>query len=144
MKLRDIMTKDVKVISPDASLKECAKLMDDVDVGAIPVCDNDRLKGIITDRDIVIRAVSDGQDPNQVKVRDAMTSPIIYSYDDEDVHDAAKLMEEKQIRRLVVLDRNKRMCGICSLGDIAVETHDRSLSGEVTEKVSEHVKGKAA
>ena len=137
MQLRDLMTRSVQDIPPAATLKEAAEKMRSLDIGALPVCDNNQLVGMITDRDITVRAVADGRDPNQAKVRDAMTGQLAYCYEDEDVQKAVKLMEEKQIRRLPVFDRNQRLCGIVSLGDIATRTHDERLSGEVLEQVSE-------
>ena len=140
MDLKELMTTDVKVIHPDAILKDAAAIMDDVDVGALPVCDGDRLVGIITDRDIVIRSISAGQDPNSTRVRDAMTSPVIYCFEDQTVDEVAKMMEDKQIRRLPVLNRDKRLVGIVALGDIAVEPAEEKLGGEILAKVSESEK----
>lgn len=137
MKLKDVMTRDIQDIAPDCSLKRAAETMRALDVGALPVCENKRLTGMITDRDIAIRAVADGRDPNQTNVRDAMSGSLIYCYEDEDISKAVKLMEEKQIRRLPVLDRNHQLCGIVSLGDLATRVRDDRLSGEVLERVSE-------
>jgi len=143
-KLKEVMTTDVEVISPNATLREVADKMKSIDAGAIPVCDKDRLVGIITDRDIVLRALASGNDLNKMYAHDVMTSPIVYCFEDEDVSEAAHIMEEKQIRRLVVLNQNKRLVGIVSLGDIAVKSGSDQLSGQVLEKVSEPVRGKAA
>jgi CBS domain-containing protein len=92
---------------------------------------------MITDRDITVRAVADGRDPRQSTVREAMTGQAIFCYEDEEIERAARLMEEKQIRRLPVFDRNQRLCGIVSLGDLATRLGDDRLSGEVLEQVSE-------
>ena len=137
MQLKDVMTRKVQDIGPQASLKEAAEKMRTLDIGALPVCENDKLVGMITDRDIAVRAVAQGQDPNRATVRDAMTGQMFFCYEDEDVQKAAKLMEEKQIRRLPVFDRSKRFCGIVSLGDIATRIHDEHLSAQVLEQVSE-------
>ncbi|OFZ18279.1 MAG: hypothetical protein A2X94_07530 [Bdellovibrionales bacterium GWB1_55_8] len=138
MQLKDIMTTQVEIITPDATVEAAAKKMDDTDVGALPVCDNDRLVGIITDRDIVVRSISVGQDPKQTFVRDVMTtSSIIYAFEDDQVEGAAELMEKKQVRRLPIMNRKKRMVGMVSLGDLAVHVKDQKLAGEVIEKVSE-------
>lgn len=134
--IKDIMTSPVHVIHPESSLKDAAKVMDDEDVGVLAGCDGDRLVGIISDRDIVCRSISAGQDPNLTLVRDAMTSPIIYCFEDQDVGGVAALMKEKQIRRIPVLTRNKRLCGIVSLGDLATGTRDERLSGGTLEQVS--------
>jgi CBS domain-containing protein len=137
MQLRDLMTRGVEEIPPQATLREAAQKMKSLDIGALPVCENDKLVGMITDRDIAVRAVAAGQDPNRATVRDAMTEQLFYCYEDEDVEKAAKLMEEKQVRRLPVFDHQMRVCGIISLGDIATRAHDDRLSGEVLEQVSE-------
>jgi CBS domain-containing protein len=141
MQVSEIMTPRVECTRPDATLREAAQMMRDLDVGPLPVCgDNDRLEGIITDRDIVIRAVSEGQDPSKIPVRDVMTPGIIYCYEDQDVSEAAQLMEENQVRRIVVLNSDKRLVGIVSLGDLAVDTHDEQLAGHTLEAVSEPAK----
>lgn len=111
--------------------------MKSCDFGALPVCSNDRLIGMITDRDIAVRAVADGRDPNYTQVDGTMSEQLVYCFEDQDVSEAAKLMEENQIRRLPILDRNKRLVGIISLGDIATRVHDEQLCGEVLERVSE-------
>jgi len=137
MKLSEIMTRDVVVIQPDDSVQSAAKKMRDRDIGFLPVCDGETLIGVLSDRDITIRALADGMDLNIMLGRDLMTAPAIYCYDDQDVSEAAKLMEENQIRRLVVLSREgERLVGVVSLGDLARnEPPDRS--GKVLQKVSE-------
>jgi CBS domain-containing protein len=137
MQLKDVMTREVEVIRPDATLHEAAEKMKTLDVGPLPVCDRDRLVGMITDRDITVRATAQGWVPGLTKVRDVMTQDVTYCFEDQDVEEAARLMEEKQIRRLVVLNRDKRLVGIVSLGDLAVRTGDEELAGEVLEEVSE-------
>jgi len=138
MQIKEIMTWGVECIDPNATLQEAAQKMRQLDVGSLPVCgDNDRLVGMITDRDITVRAVADGQDPYATRIGDVMTANIVYCFDDQNVDEAARLMEENQIRRLVVLDRNKRMIGIVSLGDLAVDVGDEHLVGQALEAVSE-------
>ncbi len=137
MLLKDIMTRDVQVIPPGAPVKVAAEKMKALDVGPLPVCDGDRLVGILTDRDIAVRAVAEGRDPKRTKVRDIMTPEVVYAFEDQDVEEAARLMRDRQLRRLVVLNREKRLTGIVSLGDLAVETRDKTLAGDVLEKVSE-------
>ena len=137
MKLKDIMTPNPRCVSPDDSLQEAARTMRDLDVGPVPVCDHDRLAGMITDRDITVRAVAEGKDPRTTKVREVMTGEIIYAFEDQDVQEAARTMQERQVRRLVVLNRDKRLLGIVSLGDLAVKAGDERLSGEALEQVSE-------
>ena len=137
MKLSEIMTRDVIVLQPDDSLQSAAKMMRDRNIGFLPVCDGDDLIGVISDRDITIRALADGMDVNIMLGRDLMTTPAIYCFDDQEVSEAAKIMAENQIRRLVILSReDKRLVGVISLGDLARnETADRS--GQVLQKVSE-------
>lgn len=137
MQLRDVMTQDIQDIPPGATLKQAAQTMRSLDVGALPVCENNKVIGMITDRDIATRAVAEGRDPGEAQVRDAMTGELIFCYEDDTVENAAAIMEEKQIRRLPVMDRNQRLCGIVSLGDLATRNRDDRLSGEVLERVSE-------
>lgn len=141
MKIQDIMTRNVEVIQPDSALREAADKMKSIDVGSLPVCDNRKLVGMITDRDIATRAVAEGRDPTGTKVRDAMTPDLIYCYEDQDVKEAAKMMEQHQIRRLPILNREHQLVGIVALGDLAVEAKNK-LSGEVLEEVSEPAKPK--
>jgi CBS domain-containing protein len=138
MQLKDVMTPNPECIRPDATLQEAACKMRDLDVGPLPVRgDDDRLAGMITDRDIAVRAVAEGKDPKTTPVREVMTEDVVFGFEDQDVADAARVMEQKQIRRLVVLNRDKRLVGIVSLGDLAVETGARPTAGEVLREVSE-------
>lgn len=137
MQLKEIMTRGVEVIHPDATLAEAARKMKDFDVGPLPVCDGDRLVGMLTDRDITVRATAAGQDPNTTRVREAMSEEIVYCFEDDDVTEAARLMEERQIRRLVVLNRDKRLVGIVSLGDLAVHAAEEAVAEEALEAISE-------
>ncbi len=137
MKIQQIMTKPVHFIPPTCTLRDAARKMRDLNVGALPVGENDRLLGMLTDRDIAIKGTAEGLNPETTDVRALVSSPIIYCYEDQDVEEAARLMEVKQIRRLVVLNRQKRLVGILSLGDIATRTGNEALSGEALEKISE-------
>lgn len=134
MQIADIMTRDVDVLGPDAPLSEAARHMRDRDIGSIPVVENDRLIGMVTDRDIVIRCVADGHDVSET-VSQAMTPKIRYCFADEDVKDVARNMSEECIRRLPVVDRDKRLVGIVSLGDIS-KRHERA-AGETLEHIVE-------
>jgi CBS domain-containing protein len=136
MLLRDMMTATIEDIPVDATLMQAAAKMKQLDIGALPVRENNRLVGMITDRDIAVRAVAEGHDPQRTSVRDAMSRDICFCYEDDSVESAAKLMEEKQIRRLPVYDRSQRAIGMVSLGDLAVRNHDERLSGEVLDRVS--------
>jgi len=111
--------------------------MKNMEVGPLPVCDHDRLVGMITDRDITVRATAEGLDPWTTHVSEVMTPDVVYCFEDDHVSEAVRLMEEKQIRRLVVLSRDKRLVGIVTLGDLAVETGDAALSAHALEAVSE-------
>lgn len=139
MKLRDVMTPDVEIISPNNTVFEAATKMRELDVGVLPVCDGDRLRGMITDRDIVVHGLANRRNPDQAKVSDVMTKGVIYCYEDEDVRDAINLMREHQIRRLIILDRNKRLCGIVSLGDIAIESGGGRIAGKAIADISEPI-----
>jgi CBS domain-containing protein len=136
MRIREVMTTDVELTNPDASLKEAAMAMRDGDFGALPVGENDRLVGMLTDRDMTVRAVAEGTDPNSTTVRDAMSQGIDYCFDDDPVEDAAKLMSSKQIRRLPVLNHDKRLVGIVALRDLAVESSSIRPAAETLSDVS--------
>lgn len=136
MKLREIMSDNVEVIHPDDTLQTAAEKMRDRDIGFLPVCDGERLIGVLTDRDLITRALADGLESKAMLGRDLVTSPAIYCFDDQGVDEAAKLMHDNQIRRLVVLSRDKQMVGVISLGDLAM-TADDKLSGDVLQSVSE-------
>jgi len=137
MLVKEIMTPDVEVISPGDTLEHAARRMAELDVGPLPVCEGKRVMGMITDRDITVRATAAGCDPKTTLVSDAMSQDIISCYEDQDVREAAKLMKEKQIRRLLVLNRADELVGIVSLGDLATEAEDQGQPGEVLKKVSE-------
>jgi CBS domain-containing protein len=138
MKIRDIMTPGVECISPTESIAEAAERMRKLDVGSLPVCgDENKLVGIITDRDITIRATAHSCDPCCTCVGDVMTPDIVTCFEDEDVQVIVDAMESKQIRRLAVLNRDKQLVGIVSLGDLAVRTPDERVSGETLERVSQ-------
>jgi CBS domain-containing protein len=132
-----VMTRDVECVRPDATVQEAASRMKDLEVGPLPVCENDRLVGMLTDRDITVRATAEGWDPWTTHVREVMTGDVVYCFDDQDISEAAELMKQHQVRRLVVLNRDKRLVGIVSLGDLAVETGDDQLTGHTLEAVSE-------
>jgi CBS domain-containing protein len=137
MKLKDILTKDPQVIGPEALICEAGKLMKQHDIGMLPVCDGERLVGAITDRDLAVRAIAEGRDPLKTKVRDVMTPGIFWCFEDQSLEEAAELMEEKQIRRIAVVNGNKRLVGIASLGDFAVRSKDDRLTEELLECVSQ-------
>jgi CBS domain-containing protein len=136
MKLKEIMTHDVEVIHPDDSLQTAAQKMRDRDIGFLPVCDGDRLIGTVTDRDMIVRVIAEGRDPTTIIGRNLATTPVIYCFEDQSVDEAARIMQENQIRRLVILNRDKRLVGVVSLGDLA-RNRPADRSGEVLQSVSE-------
>lgn len=117
MKVREAMTGDVRLTAPDRSIREAAEMMADQDIGALPIGENDRLVGMITDRDIAVRAVARGLGPD-TKIRDVMSSEVKYCFEDEDLDDAAQNMGDIKVRRLPVLNRDKRLVGIISISDL--------------------------
>ena len=119
MRVSEAMTREVRVATPGQSIRDVAKIMDEINAGSVPVGENDRLVGMITDRDIAIRAVAQGKGPD-TPVRDVMTSEqVLYCYDDEELEQVAKNMSDQQVRRLPVVNRQKRLVGIVSFGDVA-------------------------
>jgi CBS domain-containing protein len=137
MKVNEVMTRGAACTQPEATLQEAAERMKSLDVGALPVCQDDRLVGMLTDRNIAVRSVAEGQDPWTDRVRDIMTPEVFFCFEDQDVNDVAELMQAKQVRRLPVLNRDKRLVGIVSLGDLAVRTGNELLAGRTLEEVSE-------
>jgi CBS domain-containing protein len=119
MRVNEAMTRDVVLANPDETIQQAARMMASLDAGVLPVSDGDRLVGMITDRDIAIRGIAEGMGPN-AKVRDVMSAEVKYCFDDQDLDEATRNMAEIQVRRLPVVDRDKRLVGILSLGDIAV------------------------
>jgi CBS domain-containing protein len=134
-KLSEVMTRNVQVISPDATIKEAAQQMRGGDFGMLPVGENDRMIGAISDRDIAIRAIAEGKQSN-TRVRDVMSDGIVWAYDSDSVEEAARLMSEHQIRRLPVVDKDKRLVGIVALGDFAVESADIVPAAEALAEIS--------
>lgn len=138
MLIKEIMTKDCQCIRPSSTLSDAAKEMKRLDVGSLPVCgDDDKLAGMLTDRDIVVRAIADDKSPDETQVQDAMTSNVSYCFDDEATDQAVENMKGQQIRRLIVLNRDKKLVGIVSLGDLATKGKDDELSGKTLEQISE-------
>ena len=137
MKVKDAMHKGCEWVAPETPVPQIAKKMKDLDVGAVPVGENDRLVGMVTDRDIACRAVANGKDCSKLTARDVMTKGIIFCRENEDLDDAIQIMEQKQVRRLPVLNEEKRMVGILSIGDVS-HAASHELTGEVTAAVSAH------
>ena len=141
MKIAECMSADVQVVQPDQPIREAAQFMLRADAGSMPVCDGDRLVGMITDRDIAVRAVAEGRGPD-TPVRDAMTDHIDYCFDDDDVEEVAVKMSDAQVRRFPVVSRDdNRLVGIVSLGDLSQADHDdaaRAALEGITEPGGEH------
>lgn len=137
MRLTDVMTRNPEAVSPDTSVFEAAEKMKSLDVGFLPVCEGKKVSGVVTDRDIVLRLVAEGRDPQSTPVRDVMTTGVETLPEDADVDEAVALMEREQIRRIVVTDGGSGCVGVVSLGDLAVKTHDDARCGHALEEVSE-------
>jgi len=138
MKISEIMTTDIKKATPDNTLADIAAMMRDEDIGALPVVQDGELRGIVTDRDIVVRAIAEGKEPTTATVQEVLSEELESVEPDDDVEDAADLMASRQIRRLPVVQRGK-LIGMVSLGDIAVK-HEESTASHALEGVSEGVK----
>ena len=136
MQVSDVMTMGAQCIRPSNSLQEAALMMKYLNVETLPVCDNDRWVGLLTDRDVEVRAVAEGYDNRANSVQDVMTVEVRCCFEDQDVQEAAQLMRERQVCRLIVLNNDKRLVGIVALGDLAVETGDEKLAGATLEPVS--------
>ena len=121
MKISEVMTRSVETVSPDQTAKEAASFMLRAEAGSIPVCENDRVIGMITDRDIAVRGVAEGLGPD-APVRDLMSKGVVCAHEDDDLDEVARRMSNEQVRRLPVLDSNERLVGIVSLGDLSRET----------------------
>lgn len=136
MRIAELMTGTVQCVSPEQTIDDAARVMAEHDIGAVPVAENDKPIGVITDRDIAVRAVAQNRDPSTTPVREVMTKQVICCRDTDSVEEAAALMEQHQVRRLLIVDYDECLCGIVSLGDLAVRSRDEQLSQEVLEEVS--------
>lgn len=137
MKVKQAMHAGVDWCAPDTPLSEIARMMRDGDIGAVPIGEDDRLIGMVTDRDIVCRGFADGKDPASLTARAVMTQGIVYCTEDQNLEDAVHIMEKRRIRRMPVLDNKKRMTGMLSLGDLS-HAAGHELTGELAEAVSAH------
>jgi CBS domain-containing protein len=136
MQVSEVMTPNVERVPPETTLREVGMKMRERDIGAIPVYEGDRLVGMITDRDIAIRAVAEGTNLGEMTVRETMSPGIAYCFEDQDIREAGKQMREKKVRRLIVLNRGKRLVGIVSLGDLAAQG-DEKVAGRALEAVAQ-------
>jgi len=135
--VKDIMTKDIKVCTPHDSVTAVAKIMREFECGSVPVCENNKVVGIITDRDIVINVVADGKDTNSVHCHDCMTSDVVTCSSDTDIHECARIMSQHQIRRIPVVE-NENIIGIIAIGDLAKENIYINEAGQALSDISEH------
>lgn len=142
-RVRDVMTEGVSMLSPDQSVSEAAEMMRKDDIGILPVGEDDRLVGMLSDRDIVTRGLAKGLDPGSTKVRDVMSEKVLYCFDDEECEEAASNMGDNQVRRLPVVNRDKRLVGMVSLGDLA-HGGQGAAAGEALEDIAKPGHGKAA
>ena len=137
MKVSEIMTRHVECINPDTSVKDAAEKMKSLDIGFLPICENDRLTGTITDRDITIRVVADGLNPRSVKARDVMTPNAFYCLDDQDIEEVSRRMQETEVKRMLILNRDHKLVGVVSLGDLSRASGVQQLAGETLKQISE-------
>jgi CBS domain-containing protein len=135
MKVKDLMSKNVAAVSPDTSLEEVARMMKEMNIGSVPVCNSGRVVGIVTDRDIIVRELAMGKNPVTTRVEDVMTYGISTASPDMDIHDAAQLMSDKQVRRLPVVE-NERLVGMIAIGDMAVRSKLEDDAGEALSDIS--------
>ncbi len=135
MKVREAMTREVRLARPEQSIQEAAREMAEMDIGALPVEENDRLVGMITDRDITVRAIAQGKGPD-TRVRDVMSTEIKYCFEDQSVDEVTQNMGDLRVRRLPVVNRDKRLVGILSLGDLALEDTSQDEAGEALSQIS--------
>jgi CBS domain-containing protein len=139
MQIAEIMSRDVQLASPKQTVQEAARLMVELDVGAIPVADNDRLVGMLTDRDICVRAVAAGKSPKECRVGEVMSADVKYVFEDETTEDLARNMSTLQVRRMPVLNREKRLVGIVSIGDLATTKGTAAETKDAISGVSERI-----
>jgi CBS domain-containing protein len=137
MQLKEFINYRVEVVQPDDTLQQAAEKMKELDVGSMPVCEGRSLVGMVTDRDITIRATAKGQDPTKTAVREVMTPDVLYCFEDQDVEEAARIMRDNQIRRLFVLNADEDLVAVTSLGELATVTGNRELAGRTLERVSQ-------
>ena len=134
MKVSKCMTRDVELVSPTQTIRDAAQMMADLDAGALPVQQDDRLVGMITDRDIAVRAVAQGKSP-ETPVQDVMSPELLYCFDDQEIEDVSRNMGEVKVRRLPVVNRDKRLVGIISIGDLALK-EEQTLTGSTLARIS--------
>src|SRR5262249_3427341 len=135
MKVRELMTTNVECVSPETNAVQLSQKMKTLDVGFIAICETDRLMGTVTDRDIVIRGIASGRDLNTCTARDIMTQDVFWCFEDDDVKDVAQKMSNKEVRRMLILNEEKRLVGVVSLGDISKV--EEKQSGKTLKDITE-------
>jgi CBS domain-containing protein len=144
MQAKKIMTGDVECISPDVPIQDVARKMKSLDVGFLPVCENDRLLGTITDRDIVLRVIAEGRDLGECTARDVMSNQVFWCYEDQTTDEIGEYMAEKEIRRVLILNQDKRLAGVISIGDLAQARGAQKKAGETMKEISQAPSSQAA
>jgi CBS domain-containing protein len=137
MKITEIMTRKVTCIDSTLPIAKAAEKMRDLDIGFLPVCENDKLVGTVTDRDITTRSVAQSRDPRLAPINEVMTRDVFYCYEDENVEDVARYMQQKEVRRMLILNRDKRLVGVVSIGDIARISGEKELAGQTLGQIVE-------
>lgn len=136
--IKEIMTRDVQVLPPSATVQQAAEQMRLLDIGSVPICDGEKLVGMITDRDIAVRVAADGRDPAKTKVSDIMSSQVVRCYDDASSEDVSSLMRERRVRRIPVVNRDEQLVGIVALGNVAMSSGDDETKARTLEGVSKN------
>jgi CBS domain-containing protein len=137
MQIKQVMTRGAEIIGPDATIASAAQRMRDFDIGLLPVCEADRLIGVVTDRDITVRATANARDASTTTVREVMTHQVFYCFEDQPIDEAASLMERRAVRRLLVLGADMRLAGILSVDDVARAIGQARLAGEIVEHATQ-------
>jgi CBS domain-containing protein len=137
MKVQEIMSRNVETVEPSTLTAKAAEKMRDLRIGFLVVLEDDRLEGVLTDRDITIRSVAEGRDPRASRVGDIMTRTVFYCYEEDDIERVGEMMREQEVRRMVILDQEDKLVGVVSLGDIAKTTGETDLAGETLGDIAE-------
>jgi len=137
MKISEIMSRNVECIESDTSIKDAAEKMRVLDIGFLPVCEAGHVIGTLTDRDITIRHVADGQNPYRVKARDILTPNVLYCFEDQDLEEVGRYMQAHEVRRVLIFDLTEQLVGIVSLGDISKAVGEQHLAGETLKEIAE-------
>ena len=137
MKISEIMSRNVECIEPDTSIKDAAEKMRSIDVGFLPVCEDGHIIGTLTDRDITIRHVADGQNPYRVEARDILTPNVFYCFEDQDIEEVGRYMQQHEVRRVLIFDHTQQLVGVVSLGDISKAAGEEHLAGETLKEIAE-------